>query len=152
MIGTQTLGPFEVDRYFVSKVGDECRAGMKLKVSVREDCYFQVRRGKLIQDAIETWGPTYRISFKIYIKSWGKDVWYELIRFKLPDATNVDTKEARMPGIFVRHNDPNFHCCPTFTGLHINPTVGMDINVPLTLRTWHTIEIVQDIAQDNRVM
>ena len=95
MIGTQTLGPFDVDRYFVSKVGDECRAGMKLKVSVREDCYFQVRRGKLIQDVIETWGPAYRISFKIFIKSLGNDVWYELIRFKLPDATR-DTVEGRI--------------------------------------------------------
>ena len=143
-IGTQTLGPFDVDRYFVSKVGDECRAGMKLKVSVREDCYFQVRRGKLIQDAIETWGPAYRISFKIYIKSVGNGVWYEVIRFKLPDAT-VHTDEGRMPGIFLRHQKPNVH-------LHINPKMHEEINVPVSLRTWHTIEIVRKKTQDNRVM
>ena len=148
MIGTQTLGPFDVDRSFVSALGDECRAGMKLKVSVKEDCYFQVRRGKLIQDVIETWGPAYRISFKIYIKSFGNSVWYELIRFKLPDATR-DTVEGRMPGIFYKHKESKD---PTFSGLHINPTLGMEINVPLTLRTWHTIEIVQNITQDNRVM
>ena len=136
------------DKYYVSGKGNDCSEGIKLKVSVREDCYFQVRRGKLIQDAIEPWGPDYRISFKIYIKSLENDVWYEVIRFKLPDAA-VDTVEGRMPGIFFKHKERKD---PTFSGLHINPTLGMEINVPLTLRTWHTIEIVQNITQDNRVM
>ena len=139
--GPQTIpvGLEERETFFVCGEGADaqhCKEGnMKLRVNVSEVCYFAVREEHLVA-TIPSWGPAYRVSFDLYIRSFDTTSgdWGEILRFTNTEnsAGNVGDRE---PAVFG-HTDGK---------IHINAVVGKATDIYLNETTWHTIEIVQQL-------
>ena len=91
---------------------------------------------------IPTWGPTFRLTFDLYIYSFDgsslKDGYAELLRLTTTEADCCSIGD-RIPAIFT-HKDGYLHIA-TQIG-----TNGNEVrNVNLVKRNWHQLELVQHV-------
>ena len=91
---------------------------------------------------LPSWGPTYKVSFDLYIRSFdaenlGGGVWAELIRFTSTN-NHGGSPGDRVPAVFTHKNLSIIHVVN-----QIGSNVNYATNVKLSEKTWYKVELVQ---------
>ena len=91
---------------------------------------------------LPSWGPTYKVSFDLYIRSFdaenlGGGVWAELMRFTATD-NHGGSPGDRVPALFTHKNLSIIHVVN-----QIGSNVNYATNVKLSEKTWYKVELVQ---------
>ena len=106
-----------------------------------------IGQGNLLA-TLPTWGPTFRLTFELYIYSFDgnslKDGYAELLRLTTTDADCCSIGD-RIPAIFT-HRNGNYNGME-WNGIAIATQIGTNGNeykyVKLVKRKWHQLALVQ---------
>jgi hypothetical protein len=85
-------------------------------------------------------GTQYKITFDVYISSYGKDPWYSLIHFT--HNGNAETFGDRTPGIWIT-NEKKIHVAFAISG---NKNYYIDSQTIYPLKTWIPLEVSQTLV------
>ena len=95
-----------------------------------------IERGRLI-DTVEAWGPLFKISFDLFINSFGPSAWSSILSFKGNGGSNNCCNNGdRVPIVQLNENGQLYFINSVNGNAHFH--TGVDLN------KWHKIEIQQN--------
>ena len=96
-----------------------------------------IERGRLI-DTVEAWGPLFKISFDLFITSFGPSEWGSILSFKGNGGTNNCCNNGDRVPIVQLHNNGEL-----FFINSINGNGNAYFHTAVDLNKWYKIEIEQ---------
>ena len=104
-----------------------------------------IERGRLI-DTVEAWGPLFKISFDLFITSFGPSAWSSILSFKGNGGSNNCCNNGdRVPIVQLNENGQLYFINSVNGNGNAYFHTGVDLN------KWHKIEIQQN-RMDGKVV